>query len=122
MYAPNIANLTTIIGVTTSKQLTTTPVTVLSNPSGSNKVYRINTILAANETGATSTVTIRYNDSAAGAGTTLVIANGIDVGTKTTLIVLDKASSLYLEENRSITALCGTSNAIDLHISYEDIS
>jgi hypothetical protein len=122
MAAPNIVGVTTILGVTTSRQLTTTPVTMLSNPSNSGKVYKINTILASNETAATATVTIRYNDNAAGAGTTLTLANGIDIGTKTSLVVLDKASSIYLEENRSITALSGTASAIDLFISYEDIT
>ncbi len=122
MAAPNIANLTTILGVTTAVQLSNTPITVLSNPASSGKVYKINSIVAANETGATATVTVRYNDNAAGAGTTLSYANGIDIGTKTSLVILDKASSFYLEENRSITALSGTASAIDLVVSYEDIT
>ena len=122
MAAPNIVGVTTILGITTSSQLTTSPVSILSNAASSGRVFKINTILAANETAATATVTVRYNDNAAGAGTTFALANGIDVGTKTSLVILDKASSIYLEENRSITALSGTSSAIDLIISYESIS
>jgi len=122
MAAPNIVGVTTILGVTTSAQLSTSPVTIVSNPANSGKVYKINTIIAANETAATATVTVRYNDNAAGAGTTVTLANGIDIATKSTLVVLDKASSIYLEENRSITALSGTASAIDLVVSYEDIT
>lgn len=122
MAAPNIVGVTTILGITTSSQLTTSPVSILSNAASSGRVFKINTILAANETASTATVTVRYNDNAAGAGTTFALANGIDVGTKTSLVILDKASSIYLEENRSITALSGTSSAIDLIISYESIS
>lgn len=122
MAAPNIVGVTTILGVTTSVVLGTTPTTVVSNAAGSGKVYKINTILAANETASTATVTVRYNQGAAGAGTTVTIANGIDIVTKSSLVVLDKASSIYLEEARSITALSGTANAIDLIISYEDIT
>lgn len=122
MSAPNIANLTTILGVTTSRTLTNSATTMLSNASNSNKVYKINTIIASNTTGSTATVTVRYNDSSAGAGTPFAIANGIDIATKSTLVILDKTSPFYLEENRSITALSGTSSAIDLIISYEDIT
>ena len=122
MAAPNIVGVTTILGITTASQLTTSPVSILSNDASSGKVFKINTILAANKTASTATVTVRYNDNAAGAGTTFALANGIDVGTKTSLVILDKASSIYLEENRSITALSGTSSAIDLIISYESIS
>jgi hypothetical protein len=122
MAAPNIVGVTTILGITTSQQLGTTATTIVSNPANSGRVFKINTISAANETAATATVTVRYNDNAAGAGTTFAIANGIDVATKSTLVVMDKASSIYLEENRSITALSGTASAIDLIVSYEDIT
>jgi hypothetical protein len=122
MAAPNIVGVTTILGITTASQLTTSPVSILSNAASSGKVFKINTIVAANETAATASVTVRYNDNAAGAGTTFALANGIDISAKSSLVVLDKASSIYLEENRSITALSGTATAIDLIISYESIS
>jgi hypothetical protein len=122
MAAPNIVGVTTILGITTASQLTTSPVSILSNAASSGKVFKINTILAANETASTASVTVRYNDNAAGAGTTFALANGIDITSKSSLVVLDKASSIYLEENRSITALSGTASAIGLIISYESIS
>jgi hypothetical protein len=122
MAAPNIVGVTTILGITTASQLTTSPVSILSNAASSGKVFKINTIVAANETAATASVTVRYNDNAAGAGTTFALANGIDITSKSSLVVLDKASSIYLEENRSITALSGTASAIGLIISYESIS
>lgn len=122
MAAPNIVGVTTILGVTTSRTLATTSSTILSNAAGSGKVYKVNLISAANFSGATATVTVRYTDAAAGAGSTLAIANGLDVATKSTLVILDKASSFYLEENRSLTALSGTATAIDLIVSYEDIT
>jgi len=122
MAAPNIVGVTTILGITTSQTLGTTATTIVSNTAGSGKVFKINAIVAANKTASTATVTVRYNDAAAGAGTTLAIANGIDIATKSTLVILDKASSIYLEEARSLTALCGTASAIDLVVSYEDIT
>lgn len=122
MAAPNIVGVTTILGITTAAQLTTSPVSILSNAAGSGKVFKINTILAANESASTANVTVRYNDNAAGAGTTFTVANGIDITAKSSLVVLDKASSIYLEENRSITALASANSALDLLISYESIT
>ena len=122
MAAPNIANLTTIVGVTTSLALTTSSQTVVSNAASSSKVFKINSISASNVSGATAKVTIRYAQGAAGAGTTVSLANGIDVTSGSTLIVLDKSSTIYLEEERSITALASANSAIDLVVSYEDIT
>ncbi len=121
MAAPNIVGLTTITGITTSVALTTGSLTILSNASNSNSVYKINTILAGNKSGSTANVSVYYNTSAAGAGTTFTVANAIDVVTKSSLVILDKASSFYLEENRSITAIASANSAIDLIISYEII-
>jgi len=122
MAAPNIANLTTITGVTTSLTLTTTSQTVLSNAASSNKVSKINTIAASNISAATAKVTVRYAQGAAGAGTTVSLANGIDITAGSTLIITDKNSPFYLEEARSLTALASANSAIDLVVSYEDIS
>ena len=59
---------------------------------------------------------------AAGAGTTVAIANGIDITAKSSLVVLDKASSIYIEESRSLVALASANTSIDLIASYEDIT
>lgn len=122
MAAPNIVGVTTILGVTTSLTLTTTSQTVLSNAAGSGKVYKVNVINASNISGSTANVTVRYAQGAAGAGTTVSIANGIDVTAKSSLVIVDKASSIYLEEARSLTALASANTSIDLVVSYEDIT
>jgi hypothetical protein len=122
MAAPNIVGVTTILGITTAVQLTTSPTTIVSNAANSGMVFKINSIIAANESGATASVSVRYNDRAAGAGTTISMANGIDVVTKSSLVVLDRSSSIYLEEDRSITAVASANTAIDLLISYESIT
>lgn len=122
MAAPNIVGVTTILGITTSLTLTTSSQTVLSNAANSGKVFKINTITASNTSGSTANVTVRYAQGAAGAGTTVAIANGIDITAKSSLVILDKASSIYLEEARSLTSLASANTAIDLIISYEDIT
>ncbi len=49
MAAPNIVNITTLTGKTTYVNLTTTGSTsILSNASGSNRVYKINSLFVSN--------------------------------------------------------------------------
>ena len=124
MAAPNIVNVTNITGVTTAVGLgTTAVVTFLSNPASSNKVFKINTILAANVDGtATADITIKYHLSAAGAGTSIALANSITVPADSTLVIIGKDSPIYLEENRSLTAQASAADDIAIVCSYEDIS
>lgn len=123
MAAPNIVGVKNIIGVTSAISLTTTPQVVVSNQSSSNKVYKINTIIASNVDGsASANVFVRLNDSATGAGTSTGLAHEIPVAADSTLVILEKGASIYLQENRSITAWASASGDIDITCSYEEIT
>jgi hypothetical protein len=124
MANPNIVGVTTIVGITTFLNLTTTDATVLlSNAASSNKVFKVNTIVVANDDGAAAAdITIKLHDAAAGAGTSFALASTVAVTQDSTLIALDKASSIYLEENRSITVTASAANDLDVVCSYEEIS
>ena len=124
MAAPNIVGITTIVGVTTFVNLSSTnATTIVSNPASSDKVFKINTIVVGNIDGAnTANITIKIHDAAAGAGTSVALANTIDVIADSTLVVLDKASSIYLEENKSITATASAADDLSVICSYEEIS
>lgn len=123
MVAPNIVGVTTITGITTSLSLANTSATVLvSNPNNSQYVYKINSIIVANDNGSsTATITATVNDSQNGAGTAYRLAFAIDVAPKSTLIILDKASSIYLPENSSIVVTASSGNFLDVVCSYEAI-
>ena len=124
MAAPNIVNVANITGVTTAVGLgTTAVVTFLSNPASSNKVFKINTILAANIDGTNGAdITVKYHLAAAGAGTSIALANTITVPADATLVIIGKDSPIYLEEDRSLTAQASAANDIAIVCSYEDIS
>lgn len=124
MANPNILNVTSILGVTTSVNLSTTNVTTfLSNGVGSNEVLKINTIIASNTDGTLDAdVTIKYHQAAAGAGTSVPIAFTLSVPADSTMIVIGKDSPIYLEENRSLTAQASAANRIGIICSYEDIT
>ena len=124
MAAPNIVGVTTIVGITTFLDLTTTDATVLlSNAASSGKVFKVNTIVVANDDGSnTANITAAIHTAAAGGGTGVKFANTIDVVADSTLVVLDKASSIYLEEDRSIVVTASAADDLDVVCSYEEIS
>jgi hypothetical protein len=125
MAAPNIVNISTLTGKTTYVNLTTTGSTsVLSNASGSNRVYKINSLFVSNtDTANNVNVTVNYYDSSSvsAATTSGSIANSITVPAKSNLIILDKSTALYLEENDAIGAIAGTAAKLTIICSYEDI-
>ena len=123
MANPNIVNVTTIYGKTVGVALSTTSATaVLSNAASSGKVLKVNTLNVANTTSTTAAVTISYYSAAALGGTAYAIASTINVPGNSTLNIIDKSSQYYLEENTSLGAIAGTSNALVVTCSYEDIS
>ena len=124
MAAPNIVGVTTIVGITTFLSLTTTNATLLlSNAASSGKVLKINSIIVANVDGTNSAdITVRLHNAAAGAGTSFALASTVAVTADSSLVTLDKASSIYLEENRSITVTASAANDLDVVCSFEEIS
>ena len=131
MAAPNIVAVTSIYGKTTYLTPSgTSAVVLLANTSGSGKVLKINQIVVANVNGtsaADATVSIYTNGgvaqgSAPSGGTAYPIASTISVPADATLIVTDKTTAIYLEEDRSISITSGTANALTFSISYEEIN
>lgn len=124
MAAPNIVAVTTIYGKTTYlTPANTTANVLLANSAASGKVLKINQIIAANVDGTNAVdVTVAINSAAAGSGTSYPIASTISVPADATLIVVDKTTAIYLEEDKSIVVTSGTASKITYSISYEEIS
>ena len=126
MAAPNIVNITTLTGKTTYVNLTTTGSTsILSNASGSNKVYKINSLFVSNTDSLnTVNVTVNYYDSSSvsAALTSGSIASSILVPAKSNLVILDKSTALYLEENDVLQTVVSANSAIHMSAGYELIT
>jgi hypothetical protein len=124
MSAPNIVNVSTITGKTAKVALTSTSQTTLvSNAASSNQVFKINMIQIANVDGSNACdVTVDVHSAASGGGTAYSLASTISVPADASLVVLDKNTALYLEENTSITATAGTASDLEVLVSYEEIS
>jgi hypothetical protein len=124
MAAPNILSVTSITGKSvSSRPANTATYSILSNAASSNRVYKINSIICSNQNGAsTVTANVFYNTEANGAGANNALILFASVPALSTLVVSDKTTSFYLEENASITVSSGTSNGISFLVSYEDIA
>jgi len=124
MAAPNIVNVALINANSNTQILTSnTEIGLLSNPASSGKVYKVNTILVANKDGANAIdVTCNLWSQAALGGSSFPIAFTISVPADATLILTDKSTSFYLEENRSIGIKSGSANGLSVLCSWEEIS
>lgn len=124
MAAPNIVNVSTITGKSATIALSTTSATTLvSNAASSSQVFKINMIQVANVDGTNACdVTVDVHSAASGGGTAYSLVSTISVPADASLVVLDKNTALYLEEDRSITATAGTANDLEVIVSYEEIS
>ena len=124
MAAPNIVNVTTITGKSAAVDLTTTAATaVVSNAAASGKVFKINSLVVSNVDGTNAAdITVSYYSEDDIGGTATQIVSTISVPADATLVVIDKNTSLYLEEDRSIGATAGSANDLKVVVSYEDIS
>ena len=124
MAAPNIVNVSTITGKSATVALTSTNATTLvSNAASSSKVFKINMIQVANVDGSNACdVTVDVHSQDDGGGTAYSLVSTISVPADASLVVVDKGTALYLEEDRSITATAGTASDLEVIVSYEEIS
>jgi hypothetical protein len=124
MAAPNIANVSTIIGKTTAVALANTAAnTIINNPASSGKVFKINSLYVSNVDGTNSaSITVQYYSAANIGGTAFPIISTVTVPADATLVVISKDSQVYLEEDKSIGATASVANDLTVVASYEEIS
>mgnify|MGYP003137399951 CR=1 FL=1 len=122
MAAPNIVNVTSIFGKTVhDTDVGTSESATLTNAVNSNKVLKINTIVAANIDG-TNAADITVYVTIASLTTPLYhLARTISVPADSSLVITSKDTSFYLEENRAIRAFASAAGDISLMISYEEL-
>lgn len=124
MTAPNLLSPTTITGKVATASLTTTSATsVLSNAAASNKCLRVVSLIVSNVDGTSAAnITINYYSAAALGGTATEIASTVSVPADASLVVIDRSTALYLEEDRSIGATAGSASDLKVVCVYEEIS
>jgi hypothetical protein len=117
MAAPNIVNVTTITGKTAVQQVSTTATAIVTNSSGSNKVFKINALYIANVDGAASAdISVALFRSSVA----YEIAHTVAVPADATLDVLSKP--IYLEEGDALRLTASANGDLEAVCSYEEIS
>jgi hypothetical protein len=124
MAAPNIVAVATITAKTANlTPANTTANVLLANAASSGKVFKVNMIIAANVDGTSAfDTTVAFNTAAAGSGTSFPLASTVSVPPDASLIVSDKSTAFYLEEDKSVVVTSSTSSKIAYTISYEELS
>ena len=117
MAAPNVVNVTSIIGKTQGSALTTSNADQIV--CATDKLVKINSIIVSNVDGSsTADVDVSFVDSSSG-NLVLHLAKGVTVPTKSTLIVLGKDAPIYLEEGDKIQAKASAAGDLEIVVSFE---
>lgn len=118
MAAPNLINVTSIVGKTTTVDVTTVLTVLLENQINSNKVYKINSLYISNVSAAQDAkTTVIFSRST----TSISIVTNTLVPTENTLLAISKESSIYLEEGDSLKISGNQNGVLKATISYEII-
>lgn len=119
MSNPNIVAVTNIVGNTGTLLVTTTPTSIVTNSTSSNKVYKLNCLIVSNTdpaNNATLTVDL-YRGS-----TSYPIINSVVVPINTSFTPIDKQLCLYLLEGDTVRVSANASNRLTAVCSWEEIS
>ena len=127
MANPNIVNVTSILGNTSTNLISSTAnpfaTALVNNAAASGKVYKINSIVVSNVDGSVAadiTIKIFSEDDLGGTGTEIV--STVSVPADASLIVTDKTTTFYLLEDKSIGATASAANDLVVTCSWEEIS
>ena len=117
MAAPNIVNVTTILGKTAVQQVTTSATAIVTNGAASGKVFKINALYIANVDGAAAAdISVALFRSSV----SYEIAHTVSVPPDATLDVISK--SIYLEEGDELRLTASANSDLEAVCSYEEIS
>jgi len=117
MAAPNIVNVATITGKTAVQAVGTSATAIVTNSSGSGKVFKVNALYVANIDGsAAADITVDLFRSS----TSYPIASTVQVPADATLDLMSKA--IYLEEGDALRCLASAAGDLVATCSYEEIS
>ena len=125
MANPNIVSVSSIYGNTTLNAVTTAGVVVADNAGSAttNKLFKVNLLSISNVDGvndANVSVQVLSNVNA-GSGKTMHLVKTVTVPADSTLIVIDKNTSMYLMEDMQIKVIGSAAGDLEAICSYDVI-
>ena len=121
MANPNIVSTSNIVGATVTLNVSTTSTSIVSNPTNSSHVYKINGLFLSSYATANIGVSVFLNNTGRALVNTYIIAN-TSVPSNTTFVAIDKNAPFYMQENDSLYIQSSANSSIHALITYEDIS
>lgn len=119
MANPDIANpAVQIFGRTELQKIATTATAIVTNAADSGKVFKINTLLAANV--ATTNVAVTVDVFRGGVATRLV--HQIEIPPKSSIVLAAKENPFYLQEGDALRLQASQANAAEALCSFEEFS
>jgi len=119
MAAPNVVNVSNILGKTSVQSVGTSATAIVTNTAASGKVFKVNNIIVSNIDGVDAAdITVDLFRSSVA----YRIASTIAVPADATLVVLSKETAIYLEEGDSIRLTGSATGDLQAVCSYEEIS
>lgn len=118
MAAPNLLTSTTVTGKTALATLTTVTANVITNSSSSNSVSKLNNIVLSNYSSSAVTANVMVNRSS----TVYYVGGQVAIPANSTLVLLGKDTSLYLEEGDVLQANVSANTSVSMSASYELMS
>lgn len=116
MTAPNIVAVATITGKTATQVVSTSATAIVSNSAGSNKVIKVNALIASNVDSSARSFTVDVYRSS----TAYRFVNAVTIPVNASLDVFNKP--IYLEEGDSLRLTTDSASKIEAIASYEEIS
>ncbi len=116
MAAPNLVQVTSVYGRTTSTSIGTAVTTLVSNPTSSNKSYKLNSLYIAN---IDNTNPVKVSVDFFRSGTSIRMIDRMQIAAGDSLVALSRDTSIYLEEGDSLRAYADVSGRTHLVLSFE---
>lgn len=119
MAAPNIVNVSNIIGNTAVQSVTTSATSIVENSAASGKVYKLNCIVVSNiDASNVATITVDLYRSS----TAYNLVTSVPVAVNTSFTPIDKSLSLYLLEGDTIRLTANANSRLQAVCSWEEIA
>lgn len=114
MTAPNLILTNTIVGKTALYNATSTMTDVLANANGSNQVIKLNSVMYANANANNIQAFVEIKRGTVSTN----LAGGVTVPGLSSLVILAKDTSTYLEEGDTLRCNTG-GGSMSVSVSYE---
>jgi hypothetical protein len=119
MSAPNIVQVSNIVGNTGVQAVTTSATAIVTNSGASGKVYKVNCLIVSNVDATNpATLTVDLYRSA----TAYTIINSVTVNINTSFTPIDKTLSLYLLEGDTLRLTANANSRLQAVCSWEEIN